>query len=301
MNREQVMDAMNHIDPAMVEAADRRNSTVKHCHRGWSRSAVIAACLCLVFAGTALAWNSSRVQITWVDSDSEDWLKEHDAAYTVDRGLDYLPLECISEEITSLAAEFQNGTAAWSFASWAELEEYLGMNLFDNPVLDGAAPGPKTSYNGMKDKPTNILLTANFNGRGLVSVSADTSYVIDGVWVRSDAQIYTDLMREGVELYAEQNGKPAPGIVTGGDDVEVSMKEFYTTPSGLEAAITQRISNEFGPQLTWYMAHFSINEVRCDILAGAYPVGNAWENADPGHTLEVLKEVLDGFVYEPAV
>ena len=260
---------------------------------------MMAACLCLVLAGTALAWSSSRVPITWVDSDSEDWLKEHNVAYTIDWSPGYLPLDRISEEITSLSAEFQNGTTAWSFGSWDELEEYLGMSLFDNPVLDGAAPGPKTGYAGMKDKPTNILLMASFNGKGLVSASADASYVIDGVWVHPAAQIYTDLMREGAELYAEQHGKPAPGIVTGGDDVEVSMEEFYTTPSGLEVTITQRISDEFGPQTTWYLAHFSINEVLCNIRAGAYPVGNTWENADPAHTLEVLKEVLDGFVYEP--
>ena len=301
MNREQIMEAMNYIDPALIEAADRKGSTAKGSRIRWSRPAVIAACLCLVLAGTALAWNSSTLQINWVGSDAEEWMEDLDVVYTIDWDLAYFPLDRISDKITGLAAEIQNDTAAWPFNSWDELEEYLGMDLFDNSVLDAAAPGPQHSYEGMSGRATHILLMARFGDKGLVTVSADGSYVIDGIWVRPETQFYTDLMREDVELYAEQHGKPAPGLVTGGDDQEVSMEEIYTTPSGLEVTITRNFYDYGdGWQSTKYLAHFSINGVRCNIVAGTYPVDYSWEHEDPVHTLEILKEVLDGFAYEPA-
>lgn len=302
MNSEQVMEAMNHIDPALIEAADRNGSAAKRTRSKWSRPAVIAACLCLVLAGTALAWNSSALQINWGGSDMDEWMNDLDVVYSIDWDLVYFPLDRISEEITGLAAEYQHSTAAWPFNSWDELEKYLGMDLFDNPVLDAADPGPQHSYAGMSGRATHILLLAHFGDKGLATVSADGSYVIDGIWVRPETQFYTDLMREDVESYAEQHGKPAPGMVTGGENQEVSMEEIYTTPSGLEVTITQNFyDGRDGWQSTQYLAHLSINGIRCNIVAGTYPVGYSWEREDPVHTLEVLKEVLDGFVYEPAV
>ena len=45
MKQEHMMEAMNHIDPALVEGADRCGGEAR---RGkWRKLALIAACLCL--------------------------------------------------------------------------------------------------------------------------------------------------------------------------------------------------------------------------------------------------------------
>ena len=63
MNKDKIMEAMDHIDPALVEEAGRELSVAKRGRRGWSRAAVIAACLCAVLAGTAVAVELSGVRI----------------------------------------------------------------------------------------------------------------------------------------------------------------------------------------------------------------------------------------------
>lgn len=301
MNRERILEAMEYIDPVLIESADRPLKKVRR--GGWLRIAVIAACLCLVLAGTAVAWNSSRVRITWVDEESEEWLKENNVAYTIDHDYAYFPLDCFSDEVTEFTEELAHKLKGWAFKSHDKLEKFLGLEIWDNPVLDAAVPGPTTSLSGMKDKPTHILLMASYNGKGALSISTDASYVVDSIWVKADTQLYTDLMREDVETIAEYGGKPGPGIVTLGDyRIEADMEEVYTAASGLEATITRSVSAAKGAQqeIVSYLAHFDVNGIRFDVYARPYPVGVMWAEYedDPAHTLEVLKEVLDGFVFE---
>lgn len=299
MNKDMIMEAMECIEPELIAAADcvperkRRN--------GWVRAGIIAACLCLVLTGTAVAWNSSQVRLSWVDETSEDWLKENDVAYTIDHDYAYFPLDCFSDDIVGPADEFAHQLTSWSFRSLAEMEDFLGLEVWDNPVLDAAAPGHKISSRGMKGDPTHILLTANYNGKGPTSIFADTNYIIDGVWVRPNAQLYTDLFREEVETIAEYNGEPGPGIVTSGDfRTETDMEEVYTAPNGLEAVITRSVSVVYGPEMVTYLAHFDANGIRFNIEVQPNPVGVKWAEYedDPEHTLEVLKEVLDEFTFD---
>lgn len=121
MKQEHMMEAMNHIDPALVEGADRCGGEAR---RGkWRKPALIAACLCLALAGTALAAELAGVRIAWTGPDSEDWLKENGVAYTVENELAYFPLDSFSEEITALSSEVQDKTVSWPFASWDALED----------------------------------------------------------------------------------------------------------------------------------------------------------------------------------
>lgn len=301
MNKEKILDAMNYLDPALIEAADRPLEKPRRV--GWVKAAAIAACLCLVLAGTAVAWNSSQVRIAWVDEESEEWLKENNVAYTIDHDYAYFPTDCFSDEITGLAEELAHESVGWAFQSQDELEDFLGLEIWDNPVLDAAVHGPTTSTHGMKDEATHILLTAYYNGRGPTSISTDAHYIIDGVWINPSTQLYTDLMREDVETIAEYHGTPGPGIVTFGDyRTEVDMEEVYTAANGLEVSITRSVSAAKGaqPEMVSYLAHFDINGIRFNVSVKPYPVGIVWADYedDPEHTLEMLKEVLDGFVFE---
>lgn len=305
MNKDRILDAMGYIDPAMVEAADRPLEKTRRV--GWMKTAAIAACLCLVLAGTAVAWYSSQVKITWVDEESEDWLKDGNVAYTIDHDYVYFPLERFPDEMTGLAEEYAHDLVGWAFLSHDELEEFLGFEIWDNPVLDAAERGGRSSTRKMvgtppNGKPTNILLTASYSGRGMTSVSDDEHYIIDDVWVRAGAHIYTNLMREDAEAYGD--GTPSPGIVTYGDyRLEVDMEELYTAPSGLEATIMKSISVTYGPEMATYMAHFDVNGIQFTVQVQPYMHGYRAKDYvdDPELTLGVLKEVLDGFAFEPCV
>lgn len=297
MKQEHMMEAMNHIDPALVEGADRCGGEAR---RGkWRKPALIAACLCLALAGTALAAELAGVRIAWTGSDSEDWLKENGVAYTVENELAYFPLDSFSEEVTALSSEVQDKTVSWPFASWDALEEYLGRNVLDNLTLEEAARGPDITFQGSRGKRTNILLMAHFNEQGLVCVTAKSNHLIDGIQIGTGAQLYTELMRASVEARGGQD----PGLVTANEGEEFSFVEAYTAAGGVEATITQKIDAGSGIKETYaYYAHFNVNGVGFHVTAECYPVDYTPETLpdDPVHTLSVLKEVLDGFVFEPA-
>ena len=297
MKQEQIMDAMNYIDPALVEAADCCGPEVRR--KKWRKPVLIAACLCLALAGTALAAELAGVRISWTGPDSEEWLKENDVAYTVENRLAYFPLDSFSAEITTLSSEVQNKTVSWPFVSWDELEEYLGRNVLDNTVLDEAARGPDITFQGSRGKRTNILLMAHFNDQGLACITANSNHLIDGIQIGAGVQLYTELMQTPVEARGGQD----PGIVTANEGEEFSFAEVYTTPNGVEATITQKTDASRGIRETYaYYAHFNVNGVGFYVTAECYPVDYTPETLpdDPAYTLSVLKEVLDGFVFEPA-
>lgn len=297
MNQERIMEAMSHIDPALVEGADCGRPEARRVR--WRSPAMIAACLCLVLAGTALAAELAGVRIAWTGPGSEEWLKENGVAYTVENELAYFPLDSFSEEVAALSSEVQNQTVSWPFASWDELEEYLGRNVLDNLALDEAAKGPDAAFQGSTEKWTNILLMAHFNDQGLAGITANGNHLIDGIQIGVHAQLYTELMRAPVEA----RGGQEPGIVTANEGEEFSFMEVYTAANGVEATITQKTDASSGTKETYaYYAHFSANGIGFHVTAACYPVGYTPETLpdSPDHTLSVLKEVLDGFAFEPA-
>lgn len=294
MNQDQIMEVMNYIDPALIESADVPESAVRRVK--WPLPTLIAACLCLVLAGTAVAVNSSRVQLIWLDSDSEEKAEMgDDIVYAVKGGITYYSLDRFSEEAT--APELRKTGVSKSFKAWDELEEYLGVDIYDNPLLDTASRGVSLVDLYMKETPTNILLVNGYSSDGLCSIQADNSYVLDGICVNTSVQIYTEAMQSEVE-----ESEIIPSGMTGGENIKVSMKELYTTPGGLEITITQRDIDFSGKPLKEYWAYFSKNGILFYISAKRMHLNYAPEDIAEvsDHTLTVLKEVLDAFTFPPA-
>lgn len=288
MNKERIMEAMDYIDPALIEAADRTISTAKRSRRELSRIAVIAACLCLVLAGTAVAAELSGVRVTEFypgpASDNEGYEAAEKAGYMMEGGVAYFQLDSFSEEIKSLALEYPHGQVAKSFASWDDAEAFIGMNLQDNPLLDAADPGIPMAVGNLPilGARTNILLQATCD-ETLSAIYLRGNYDLDGVEVQLVVEIYTEQeMQYFSEGCTPQTGRFYP------EGTAVAQSVTYTAPSGLEASALLVERNDKDVEC---IALFEISGVRFTLSARC---------EDTALAQETLFEVLDGFVYEPA-
>lgn len=317
MNKEQIMEAMDYIDPALVEAADWNMSTVKRGRRGWSRIAVIAACLCLVLAGTALAAELSGFHITgfFVDEPrvtGPDGMVEFVSGYSASRGLRYFSVEDFSQEIIDLNQGFTE-PAARSFSSWGKMEEYVGRKVMDNPVLANAPAGGSI----------NVGLPGG-SGKYVVYLSPGPGHAADGVTPMTGITIIrmngSYSLRRGdpdlwpwdgidISVYAELALASENSVLDEVEhyftDAENVAYEEYVTPDGLFVMISKaeaplRMSDgSTGAFVDCYSANFTLNGVSFRVSATDYKDYNGG-NIPEGLVEGVLKEVLDGFVCTPA-
>lgn len=277
MDREKIMEAMAHIDPALVEEADRPAPR----RTGWSRSALIAACLCLLLAGTAAAAAAGGAGMRVIRMFNSE---ESYSGYEIVGGAAYIPADSLSDEINQLALEHPGETSFKAFARWEFAEEFIGRNLLDNPLFDKAPSG--TRYTDVTETEWgSCLLMVGASAEGLTSVNAITSYRIgrlDGgqeqVEVELRADLYTDIYAKMGEGQAEDE-KHTWKKRYFPDGAEI-VQEDYTTPDGLETIIFQVKAKP-----TLYAALFSLNGVRFEITAS--------HSTDSVLTLETLKAVLD--------
>ncbi len=285
------MEAMGHIDPELIAAADapipRRGRTRR------LRPALIAACLCAALLGTAGA-----AQFFGVNVDLQTNSDHPGDNYTVTGGFAFFPVDSFPQQIQDMAAA--DKVAGRNFASWAELEEFLGRKLPSSTALASAQPGPQERFAG-SERGTHILLHTYTADQGLVSIGAEGNYVLDGVWVQQSAQLYTDKMEQNYKEYGLEGEEFNGGVVMLYEEGSAMSQETYTTPGGLAATIVEVAPAPGAVRPTTdYNAHFSINGIQYHVTAQPYCVGMTGAEVaasdDPAHTLDVLKTVLDGFV-----
>lgn len=285
MDKEKILEAMAHIDPALVEEADR--PAVRRT--GWRRAALIAACLCLLLAGTAAAAaaGGAGMRVIRMFNSEESLVKYgHDESYSgyeIVGGAAYIPADSLSEEVNRLALEHPRETTFKAFARWEFAEEFIGRNLLDNPLFDKAPNG--TRYTDVTETEWgSCLLMVGASAEGLTSVNAITSYRIgslaggqEQVEVELRADLYTDIYAKMGEGRAEDE-KHTWKKRYFPDGAEI-IQEDYTTPDGLETIIFQVKAKP-----AFYAAVFSLNGVRFEITAS---------HMDDVYALETLKAALD--------
>lgn len=256
------------------------------------RSGLIAAMLCMALLGTAGA-----AQFFGMRVDLQSNPDHPGDNYTATGGIAFFPADSFSQEVHDLAAP--SGMTGKNFASWAELEEFLGRELPSSTALEAARPGPYTKVSGSQ-KGTHILLKAYTTDQGLASIGAEGSYLLDGVWIQQSAHIYTDKMEQNYQEYGLEGEKFEGGVIMIYEEGSVMTEETYTTPGGLTAAIVcVAPPTDSVRAMTEYNAHFSINGIQYRVGAAPYRVGMTVADSaaaeDPVHTLAVLKQVLDSF------
>ncbi len=314
MDKDKIMDAMEYIDPALVEEAGREAPAMKRGWRGWSRPAVIAACLCAVLAGTAVAAELSGVRIVdiWdnrTQTVDPDGTLEEVSGVTISRGIRYFSIDEFSQQIIELDQGFTE-PAARSFSSWEEMEDFVGIRVMENPVLAAARSGG-TVHVGLPDG----------EGRFVARFAPGPGHASDGVTPMEGIV--------GIKLYGSYNLRRGdPDLWPWGglcinvsaelaldtensflDEIELSYssdeavitRETYVTSNGLSVLISkEEIPEREGgsvpsPAVDWYTAYFTLDGVFFSVSAVDYKDFNGG-NIPAGLVEETLKEVLDGFV-----
>ena len=314
MDKDKIMDAMEYIDPARVEEAGREAPALKRGRRGWSRPAVIAACLCAVLAGTAVAAELSGVRIVdiWdnrTQTVDPDGTLEEVSGVTISRGIRYFSIDEFSQQIIELDQGFTE-PAARSFSSWEEMEDFVGIRVMENPVLAAARSGG-TVHVGLPDGEGRFV--ARFDpGPGHASDGVTPMEGIVGIKLygsynrrRGDPDLWPWgglCINVSAELALDTENSFLDEIeLSYSSDEAVITRETYVTSNGLSVLISkEEIPEREGgsvpsPAVDWYTAYFTLDGVFFSVSAVDYKDFNGG-NIPAGLVEETLKEVLDGFI-----
>lgn len=236
------------------------------------RAALIAACVCLVLLGTAVAVQYFGVRVSV--GRGQDW------DVRMEGGITYYPVDILSEEVRAL----ENERKTIPFGSWQEAEDFLGVDLMNNPVLD-SSPAERfwaKFINGGKA----------VTGKFVLRMSADLAefrmfgcYERENVYISVQSFLFTERMKEENidwdELYY--------GLRFPEEKAQAISEGTYTTPNGLTA---QLVTVEHASGSDSYIATFSLNGIPITVWTQAY------SHSSPENAREVLYQVLDGFVLE---
>ena len=225
------------------------------------RTALITAALCLALVGTALAVHYFGVTI--VDGD--------DGIIYLQGGIAYYPYDSLSDQIKAL--EGSNGDLIRPVSSWQDAEDFIGVNLMDNPVLDGCPP---THFSHMFDGVMGDYLIVT--DPDLSTVLTYGCYEMGEANIMVEARLFTDRKATQGEDWDEQ----FLGYKFH-DGTQVN-RDTYTASNGVAAQILEYTCPGDTPTCK---AAFSINGIPTIVTV-----------SDSPDVREVLYQVLDGFVLE---
>lgn len=324
MDKEKIVEAMGCIAPDLIGSAD---VDVKP-RRRWTRPALIAACLCLVLAGTALAAELAGVHVSDFFTGMTDWEgRDHSyLGYEVQAdGLRCLPADSLDPGVEEYIRETRGSGGFYMISmplySMKRAEEFLGVDLPDNPFLERASlgvmgfdvgdlvtptgDGPLTEYSRHVGAPGYILLSGWEDTPGAIEIKigykfhyserteeTETGWSIYPVYmpVYVSMQLFT-----GEEETAFSSERRMVENEYGG--YTAIDKTSYTAPSGLEATIMtyqSAVDSGSGEELEpayCYAAYFVLDGILFEVEGGF---------DDGALAYATMIEILDGFVYEPA-
>ena len=290
MDKKKIMAAMEHIDADLVvEAAECKSAARKG---SWRRVAIIAACLCLVLAGTVMAAVSIGFNFQILDTnelftrpderESSPIIGGHWASSSV-----RVPVSEISEKVKELE---KSGKLRVAFASWAEMEETLGLDVVDNPLLDQMRHTKVYFYDfdDQGDLETHAYMQIYPGAKEIHMTAYYELYGTMGVTLR--ASVGTEVPEEGnVDGF---------GYAYTEEQLAASTTEEYLMANGQTAFIF------YGPMLqadgdvsynhTLFKAYFQ-GENALIMLNAQDDLELAGEEQTQEETLERLKRILDAF------
>lgn len=258
------------------------------------RVGLIVACLCVALVGTALAVG----QFFYLSRRHEDGIT------WMDGGIGLYPYESLSEEIKTEAGEYHEK----EFDSWQEAEEFIGIDLVNNPLLEGAPfPGKIKRHDSVSGQTTRAQTVVALSPK-LSTVYTDGTFRVGNAIVWLNSMLFTDADMEQWESRKKDFGDAFTGFYDNVSEEREVTWETYTAPSGLEAQV-QVCHYVAGPvEGDWsYTACFSLNgipNVMYVYQAGIHresgsnkTLAELYEEAG-AQAREVLYQVLDAFVLE---
>lgn len=273
------------------------------------RAALIAAVVCLVLIGSALAvtvlHSAGRIDPFGTGEKKEEYGYSN-PGYTVTYEARRFPLSDFSDRILADAASFVNPNENKTdpeaedvyygfelisgFDSWDAVEEYIGFDLMDNSCLEQA------------EKSLTPLLLNNM-ARTHATVTRSTR---DGVLSRARADARWLVTEQGIPVIVDLGAFLCTEAIPADEDIskynvlyteEQTDLEVYdlTGSNGLTVSV---IADPDEIYSTYYSAHFTVNGVSFDVR-----VQYDWPNTDASHedgnaaAAAVLQAVIDGFSF----
>lgn len=312
-NPDFVHEIMDHLDPALLQQSD---TSARRPISRIVKAAIVAACLCAALIGGAFAaetifgipiFTPMDTSITGEPLNGfttvielpEKSQQPNSAANPGINGVFKLPVAAFSQQMREIAAGLTpQTTGQLDFASWDSAEEFLGIDLMNNPVLDRAEPGPVV-YSTEPDGPANsAVCSVSFNAMDgiLTAARAEAVYFLNRVDVydeSGDIRVGSTPVRLGitVQSYTEHSAVSPDGMFMslGFPADSTFTPELYTTPDGLAANIVgvTFFNEALGHPVTMYYAQFALN-------GSAVTIHSSFME-DSDHALSTLKEVLDAF------
>lgn len=279
MNKDQSMNVMNYIDPALIAEADVHCGAVRG--RRMAKIGLVAACICVLTVGTVFAASGLIGAQTGGFFRQADPADSRDAysGYTVMRQGEGISFDGVSAQVLEMA-EKGAGKESLRFESMAELEEYLGLELYDNELLEGLQDEAYVE----NEKNYGAVLHCTYDGEGLAGVDT-VSY-----WGLENGDVTVTVTTEALRL-----GNQADSTVYVYPDGTVFEKQSYTTSGGSQVDIICCEKPDPGdkglygpdPALVSCSAHFYAEGVRyCVIIDSA---------GDADSAIELMKDILEGF------
>ncbi len=309
---EKLFNGVTGVGDDLIEEAGTVQKRKKTAAWRWG---LVAACLCAALLGTAAAVTEyADLRILW--RTTNPYMVSIDG-YIVEFPVDFYPVDTFSQGMRDMAASDPGRwkrageeTAHQYFDTWDDMQDFIGLKLFRNPVLDSAEPRVDGTepweYHRQPDpdKTHLLLLPSNTDDGELYLINASGEYWMDGFYVNVLEVIYTEQAEGNLgDLYSTGDGKTkgdgyhaqwGMGYGSNPGTYEEST-EVYTTPNGLTATIVQttRFSDE--RESVACCAYFLIEGVQFVVEAKGFSSDADWTMASPEHAMEVLKTVLDGF------
>lgn len=279
ISKDQALRVMNHVDPALIEWADTPRS--RRIPRA-VRTVLVAACVCLVLAGTALAAGYIAGNFRAMRPSEREFIVaplsgegQTLTGYTLLGGtIRFFSPELLSDSARKIASDQGANTAFLGFRDLEEAQEFYQLSLPVNPVLDNFPLSYCASTMDSSDEGvTRITLTQTYrNVEG-----------INGLTLRVEITALTELMESADREMWFKYGYPA--------QYDCSLSEYR---SGSMTAIVAHVQYMGSGQSPWqlygndcYSAHFILDGMVYRVLLTC---GEATPQAQP-----LLESVLAGY------
>lgn len=243
----------------LLQNGTRRETPVKK----WKRIAVCAAAAALLIVGTV----GAAAVASFFKTEKMGLTEESKGFFRVSsNGITYFPVDSLSDEIKAQEGQgeednpFSNKTY---FDSWERVEEFVGLDLMNNPVLDAYAdeiPYPELDVQFFDSRFVVM------HDSSLRAINVHGGYQTGEVSVRLDYAIFTDrsLEREenvrGIYLWYDRSEAKRNGV-----EIE---EEPYSAPNGLETVIVKESHTDDGRNSDC-TATVSLNGIRATILTSS--------------------------------
>lgn len=261
----------------LLQNDTRRETSVKK----WKRIAVCAAAAALLMACTV----GAAAVASFFKSDKIEVTEQSTGFFFVSGGITYFPVDSLSDELKALEGQGREFATYYpglpSFDSWERVEEFVGLDLMNNPVLDASAA--EIPYSELESKFYDSRFVV-MHDKDLRSIAVHGDYQIGEVSVKVDYDIFTD---RSLELEERVRGTYYWYDFTEDkrNGVEVE-EETYAAPNGLETVIVKS-EDDYRDHRGTCLSTVSINGIRTTVSTFS---PNGVKDAR-----KVMIKVLDGF------